>query len=206
MYANDAGVLLSQNNTDGSKWFIEKNNEGYILKYINAEGRDYSNDLIITSDIESSALFLDVGLDGVASLTMNYPRDKYIFKFTSGNTPNFISSCKQITLPAVVKQQVITLLTLCSKNKSDGLMLSNIDTNEIFSPDNLRLESKVTVAIGSEKAFLYSEDKKQNQNKPYLIRGGVVEVLEYKNSMLKVKYTSKNNREIITWIKFIDIL
>jgi hypothetical protein len=55
------------------------------IKYINAEWHDYSNDLIITSDIESSALFLDVGLDGVASLTMNYPRDKYLFKFTSGN-------------------------------------------------------------------------------------------------------------------------
>lgn len=84
-------------------------------------------------------------------------------------------------------------------------MLSNIDTNKIFNPDNLLLESKVRVAIGSEKVFLYNENKKKSKNRPYLIKGDIVDVLEYKNSMLKIRYISKD-KKIITWIGFIDIL
>lgn len=47
--------------------------------------------------------------------------------------------------------------------------------------------------------------KKQQKNKLYLIKGDIVEVLVYKNSMLNIKYTSET-RVVVAWIKFIDIL
>ncbi|MTH48630.1 hypothetical protein [Intestinirhabdus alba] len=205
VFAEKFHVLTAGKNIDGSEWFIEKNGENYDLKYINAKGEEYSNDTIITSDIEGSGLFLDSKPDGTVSLVMDYPRDVYMFKFTSGEIPLLISACKQIRLPSS-EYQVEALLTLCSKDdETAGLSLSNLDASKLLKSDNLVLKDKVKTIIGSDRAFLYNENKKQPRNKPYLIKGDVVEVLEYKNSMLNIKYTSKSG-VVIAWIKFIDIL
>ncbi|ARZ81299.1 MULTISPECIES: hypothetical protein [Enterobacter cloacae complex] len=205
VFAEKSSILTTEKNTDGSEWLIEKNGESYNLKYINAKGDIYSNDKIITSDIEGSGLFLNSESDGTVSLVMDYPRDVYTFKFTSGKKPLFISACKQITLPSS-ENQVEALLTLCSKDdEKTGLNLSSLDVSKLLKSDNLVLKGKVKTLIGSDKAFLYDENKKQQRNKPYLIKGDVVEILEYKSSMLHIKYTSKS-RTVIAWIKFIDIL
>lgn len=205
VFAEKSRVLTAGKNIDGSEWFIEKNDENYNLKYINAKGKEYSNDTIITSDIEGSGLFLDSKPDGTVSLVMDYPRDVYTFKFNSGTIPLLISACKQIKLPSS-EDQVKTLLTLCSKDdETSGLSLSNLDTSKLLKFDNLVLRDKVKTIIGSNRAFLYNENGKQLKNKPYLIKGDVVNVLEYKNSMLNIKYTSKSG-VIIAWIRFIDIL
>ncbi|HEI9615923.1 TPA: hypothetical protein SLH91_000629, partial [Enterobacter hormaechei] len=54
VFAEKSSILTTEKNTDGSEWLIEKNGESYNLKYINAKGDIYSNDKIITSDIEGS--------------------------------------------------------------------------------------------------------------------------------------------------------
>ena len=205
VFAEKSRVLTVGGSIDGSEWIIEKNGGDYNLKYINAKGDEYSNDTIITSDIEGSGLFLDSKPDGTVSLVMDYPRDVYTFKFTSGKIPLLISACKQITLPSS-KYQTEALLTLCSKDdETSGLSLSSLDASKVLKSDNLVLKNKVKTIIGSHRAFLYDENKKQQKNKPYLIKGDVVEVLEYKNSMLNVKYISKS-KVVIAWINFIDIL
>lgn len=205
VFADKSRVLTAGKNIDGSEWFIEKDEGGYNLKYINAKGEVYSNDTIITSDIEGSGLFLDSKPDGTVSLVMDYPRDVYTFKFASRKIPLLISACKQIRLPSSEYESEV-LLTLCSKDdETSGLSLSKLDASKLLKSDNLVLKDKVKTIIGSNRAFLYDENKNQKKNKPYLIKGDVVEVLEYKNSMLNIKYTSKN-RAVIAWIKFIDIL
>ncbi|MDT8627206.1 hypothetical protein [Klebsiella grimontii] len=197
--------VLTAKNIDGSEWFIEKDGGEYNLKYINAKGDVYSNDTILTSDIEGSGLFLDSKPDGTVSLVMDYPRDVYTFKFTSGKRPFLISACKQIRLPSS-GYQADALLTLCSKDDEiSGLSLSTLDASKLLKSDNLVLKDKVKTIVRGNKAFLYDENKKQQKNKPYLIKGDIVEVLAYKNSMLNIKYTSET-RVVVAWIKFIDIL
>lgn len=166
----------------------------------------YSNSTIITSDIKAGSLFLDKSSGDSVSLLMSYPRDSYIFKLSSGTTPNLLSACKRITLPSADQQQAVALLTLCSKdNAKESITLPNADAVNLFSPDNLMLAENIKTLIGNNKVFLYNSNKELKRNKPYLIKGDVVEILEYKSSMLKVKYTSKS-KTTIAWIKFIDIL
>lgn len=203
--ADNTSLLNEINSNDGSKWVIEKNNESYTLKYINPKGSVYRNNTIITSDIGGSGLFLDKNSSGVISLVMDYPKDVYSFNFSSNDIPFLLSACKQITLPSA-GEEAVALLTLCSKDlKKISLTLPNIDVNKVLAPDNLTLKAKVKTVIGSDKSFLYDENKKQKANKPYFIKGDVIEIQEYKNLMLKVKYTSKS-KSTIAWINFVDVL
>ena len=95
---------------------------------------------------------------------------------------------------------------MCSKDDEiSGLSLSTLDASKLLKSDNLVLKDKVKTIVRGNKAFLYDENKKQQKNKPYLIKGDIVEVLAYKNSMLNIKYTSET-RVVVAWIKFIDIL
>lgn len=205
-HAKNIALTDEIKNSDGSIWVVEKNEDIYKVKYTNAKGKDYYNNTIVTSDIEGGNLFLDTTSDGSASLVMDYPKDTYIFKFSSGDIPQLLSACKKITLPSAEQQQAVALLTLCSKDTSiENVTLSNTDADKLLAADNLVLNDDVKTIIGSDKAFLYDEDKKQKRNKPYLIKGDVVEILEYKNSMLKIKYISKT-KVVIAWINFVDIL
>lgn len=203
-FAEGLNLLSEVKNGNGSKWSIEKNDKNYILKYINTKGVVYSNSTIVTSDVEGSDLSLGNNSVGDVSIIMNYPRDLYEFKFSSGDKAFLLSACKQIRLPSTDAQQAVALLTLCSKSVSN-LALSNVDADKLLSPDNLVLNGKVKTTVGNNKAFLYDENGEQRPRKPYLIKGDDIEVLDYKNSFLKVKYMSKN-KEIIAWIKFSDVL
>lgn len=206
VFAKDITVINEVKNNDGSAWVIEVFGGGYNLKYTNSQGKMYSNSAIITSDIEVGNLFLDKVSDNSVSLLMSYPKDSYIFKFSSGPTPKLLSACKKITLPSADQQQAVTLLTLCSKDSvKEGMTLPNADAVNLLAPDNLMLAENIKTLIGNDKAFLYDSNKDPKRNNPYLIKGDVVEILEYRSSMLKVKYTSKS-KTTIAWIKFIDIL
>lgn len=193
-------------NDDGSSWVIERIDGGYNVKYTNVKGEVYNNSTIVTSDIEGSNLFLDAATGNFVNLVMDYTKDVYIFKFSSGYSPDLLSACKKINLPSVDQQQAVAQLTLCSRdNVTENMTLSNTDVEKLFSSNNLMLVGNTKTLIGNDKAFLYDGDKKQRRNKPYLVKGDVVEILEYKNSMLKIKYLSKSNTTI-AWIKFVDIL
>jgi len=193
-------------NNDGSAWMVEKNDKGYYVKYTNARGKEYGNSTIVSSDLEESNLLLDTASIGIVSLVMNYPRDAYIFNFSSGNIPHLISACKRITLPSADQQQVVALLILCSKdNVTRNMILSSADANKLFSSENLILNGSVKTLIGNDRAFLFDENKKNKKNNPYLIKGDVVEIIGYENSMLKVKYNSKTKSDV-AWINFIDVL
>ncbi|MEZ2578422.1 hypothetical protein [Buttiauxella ferragutiae] len=206
VFSKNNTLLNEIKNNDGSKWLIEKNEGTYNFKYTNEKGEVYVNSTIITSDIEGSDLFLDKNSAGHVSLTMDYPRDIYVFEFSSGEVPRFLSACKQITLSSVEQQQTAALLTLCSKDdEASGLILSNVDVGKLLAPDNLALKGKVKTVIGCDKSFLYDSNKKQKKNKPYLIKGDIIEIQEYNNTMLKIKYSSKS-KDIVAWIKFGDIL
>ncbi|HDT2077483.1 MULTISPECIES: hypothetical protein [Enterobacter] len=206
VHARNVIIANEVKNNDGSVWVVEKNNDGYNVKYTNAQGKEYDNNTIITSDIEGSNLFLDALSTDAVSLLMDYPKDAYIFKFSSGEIPRLLSACKRITLPSAEQQQVVAVLTLCSKQSvTEKVTLSNADADKLLASDNLTLDGSVKTLIGNDKAFLYDENKKQKRNKPYLIKGDVVEILDYESSMLKIKYKSK--AKIITaWINFVDIL
>lgn len=204
--AKDITVINEIKNNDGSAWVIEVFDGDYNLKYTNSKGKVYSNSKIITSDIEAGNLFLDYALGDSVSLLMSYPKDSYIFKFSSGTTPNLLSACKRITLSSADQQQAVALLTLCAKDSAkEGMTLPNADIVNLLAPDNLMLAENIKALIGNDKAFLYDSNKDLKRNKPYLIKGDVVEILEYRSSMLKIKYTSKS-KTTIAWIKFIDIL
>jgi len=206
VFAKDITVINEVKNNNGSVWVIEAFGGDYNLKYTNSKGNVYSNSSVITSDIETGNLFLDKISGDSVSLLMSYPKGSYIFKFSSGTTPKLLSACKRISLPSADQQQAVTLLTLCSKNSvKEGMTLPNADAVNLLAPDNLMLAENIKALIGNDKAFLYDSNKDLKRNKPYLIKGNVVEILEYRSSMLKVKYTSKS-KATIAWIKFIDIL
>lgn len=205
-FAKDITVINEVKNNDGSAWVIEVFGGGYNLKYTNSKGKVYSNSTIITSDIEASNLFLDKVAGDSVSLLMSYPKDSYVFKFSSGTTPNLLSACKRITLPSADQQQAVALLTLCSKySAKEGVTLPNADVVNLLALDNLILAGNIKTRIGNDKAFLYDSNKDLKRNKSYLIKGDVIEILEYRSSMLRVKYTSKS-KATIAWVKFIDIL
>lgn len=205
-FAVNATLVREVKNSDGSQWIVEKEGEVYNLKFINAKRKVYNNNSIITPDIKENNLFLNVKSNGDITLSMDYPRDIYAFEFSSEEIPHLLSACKQITLSSADDQQSVSLLTLCSKSNGEShLSLTDVDADKLLNPDNLKLNGKIKTVIGSDKAFIYDEEKKNKFKKPYLIKGDVVEILEYKNSMLKIKYVSKS-RDVIGWIKFEDIL
>lgn len=198
-------TLTETKSYSGCGWLIERDNEVYTIKYQNSNGDLYENSLIITSDIEGSNLSLDSNLDDTVSLIMNYPRDNYVFKFTSGATPHIVSACKQITLSSI-NDGSATALTLCAgKGKIKNIKFSNLSIKNLLDPSNLFLEKRIETIIEVRKSFLYNEWKAQKKNRPYLIKGDVITVLEHKDSMLKIKYLSKSGY-ITAWIKLIDIL
>jgi hypothetical protein len=144
-----------------------KNNDGYNVKYTNAQGKEYDNNTIITSDIEGSNLFLDAVSTDAVSLLMDYPKDAYIFKFSSGEIPRLLSACKRITLPSAEQQQVVAVLTLCSKQSvTEKVTLSNADADKLLASDNLTLDGSVKTLIGNDKAFLYDENKNKSEISP----------------------------------------
>lgn len=204
--AKNNALLSEVKNEDGSVWIIEKSDEGYNLKYTNTKGEVFCNSKIITSSIEENSLYLDATSTGGVSLVMAYPRDSYIFNFSSEYTPSMISACKEITLPSTEQQHAAVLLTLCTKKQVlQGMTLANADTESLLASNNLMLSGNFKTLIGSEKSYLYNENKIQKRGKPYLIKGDVVEVQGYENSMLKIKYVKKS-KVIVAWIKFVDIL
>ncbi|QJT81794.1 hypothetical protein [Kosakonia sp. MUSA4] len=206
VHAKSVVIADEVKNNDGSVWVVEQNVDSYNVKYINAQGKEYGNNTIVTSDIEGSNLFLDAASLGAVSLVMDYPKDTYILRFSSGDTPRLLSACKRITLPSAEQQQAVALLTLCSKQSvTENMTLSSTDIDKLFSADNLTLDENIKAIIGNDKVFLFGENKKQKQNKPYLIKGDVVEIIDYENSMLKIKYKSKT-KAIIAWVNFVDIL
>lgn len=194
-------------NNDGSRWVIEKENEGYNLKYVDSKGEGYNNRGVITSDVgEDNILLINDSPESV-SVLMTYTRDNYVFKFSSGEIPNLLSACKQIKLPSVNNDQAVSLLMLCVKNSVIyNLTLSNMDADKLLASDNLELSDKVKTIIGTNKAFLYDDNKVQYTRKPYLIKGDVIEVLDYENSFLKVRYITRSKRDVIGWVRFEDIL
>lgn len=193
-------------NKDNSEWVLEFKKGGSEIKYTNSNGYVYTNNSVISSDVDASGLFLDQKDNGVASFTVAYPRDTYSFDFSSGNTPVLISACKQTLLPQINNEQAAVVLVLCSKGlDKKNIILPKVKIEEIFKPNNLTLTEHPQVLITSDRSFLYNENSEKMKNKPYLIKGDIVELLEYNNSMLKIKYLSKR-KEIIAWIKFSDIL
>lgn len=205
-HAKNITVIDEVKNNDGSVWIVEKNDNIYNVKYTNTQGEEYDNRTIVTTDIEGSSLFLDAASFGAVTLVMAYPKDTYILKFSSGDTPFLLSACKRITLPSAEKQEAVALLTLCSKEKvTQNINLSSTDIDKLFSSESLILNGDIKTIIGSDKAFLFDEDKKQKKNRPYLVRGDIVEVIYYKDSMLKIKYKSKT-KSIVAWVNFADVL
>lgn len=202
--AKDSNLLREVNNYDGSRWYVEKNDEKYILKYINARGVVYSNSAIITSDVEGSGLFLNNNSNGDVSLIMDYPRDLYEFRFSSGDKASLLSACKQIKLPSTSTKQAVAILTLCSKSVS-AQVFSKLEAETVLASKNLVINGRVKTIIGNDKAFLYDGNGLRVNKNPYLIKGDDIEVLEYKNSFLKVRYMSIN-KSVVSWIQFSDIL
>jgi len=85
------------------------------------------------------------------------------------------------------------------------MSLPDVDADSLLSPEKLHLDHALPAVISSNKAFLYNKNKKQHIKKSYLIKGDIIEVLDYDNSLIKIKYSSQK-RNIITWIKLTDIL
>lgn len=205
-FAENTILAKEISKVDGGQWIVEKENDLVNLKFINAKGITYSNKTIVTSDVESDNLFISIKSNGDMNLTMNYPRDIYSFDFSSTEIPYLLSACKQIMLPSVDKKQAVTLLTLCfRKNDISQLILNDVDANNLFNPGNLTLNGKVKTIIGVDKAFLYNNEGNRLPRNPYLIKGDVIEVLEYKKSFLKIRYKSKF-KDMTNWIRFEDVL
>jgi len=211
VYAKDVKVIDEVKNHDGSIWLVEKKDADYNVKYINAKGREYDNNVLVTSDIEGSNLSLNTepaqkGSIDAVSLVMNYPRDAYIFKFSFGEVPYLLSACKVLTLPSAEKKQAVALLTLCSKkNVIANVTLADTDADKLLLPGNLSLKRKVKTLIGTDKSFLYGDDKRHKPKNPYLIKGDVVEIIDCQDSMLKIRFMSQSG-VVVGWIHYVDIL
>jgi len=205
-FAENTILVNKISNSDGSEWVVERKGVDYNLKYVNKNDKVYDNKSIITSDVADNDLFISSDSSGNISVSIHYPRDVYMFEFSSGETPYLIFACKQIKLPSINHQQAVELLTLCSKKDSmKKLNLSNINADRVLEQNNLFLMRKIKTTIGSDKSFLYNENKIQKLKKPYLIKGDQVEILDHSDSYLKVSY-STGSKKIIGWIKYSDIL
>lgn len=189
-----------------TNWSIYQNNEGYNIKYINEKNEIFENRKIITKDMSAEDFELESKGNDKISLVLNYPRDVYVFDFLSENIPYLKKACKEISLQPASENQVVTTLTLCVKDKYVYKMsLPDVDADSLLSPEKLHLDHALPAVISSNKAFLYNKNKKQHIKKSYLIKGDIIEVLDYDNSLIKIKYSSQK-RNIITWIKLTDIL
>jgi hypothetical protein len=189
-----------------NEWSLLKNGESYFLNYKGSKEIAYSNNSLIDAELDRSSIALTKKSDEVVSLVLSYPRDIYSFIFSSEPTPHILSACKQINLSAIDDSQAATIMVLCSKSSVlNNESFTKLNAEQLLSPNNLYLDGKVKVAIENEKAFLFDDDNVHMKNRPYLIKGDVVEVLEYQNSMLKIKYTGKK-RDVLGWINFSDIL
>lgn len=198
--------VLSEIQANVSEWSLLRNGGGYFLNYKDSKGIAYSNNSLIDADIDRSNIALAKKSDDVVALVLSYPRDVYSFIFSSEPTPHVLSACKQIKLSAIDDSQAATIMVLCSKSSVlNNADFTKLNAEQLLSPNNLYLDGKVKVAIENEKAFLFDDDNVQMKNRPYLIKGDVVEVLEYQNSMLKIKYTG-NKKDVLGWIDFSDIL
>lgn len=205
-FAENTILVNKISNSDGSEWVVERKGDNYNLKYVNKNGMVYNNKSIITSYVADNDFFISSDSSENILVSMHYPRDVYMFEFSSSEIPYLISACKQITLPSVNNQQAVELLTLCFKKDSmKKLNLSNIDADRVLEQNNLFLMRKIKTTIVSDKSFLYNENKKHKTKKPYLIKGDQVEILDYSDSFLKVSY-STGPKKIIGWIKYSDIL
>ncbi|MFS7198154.1 hypothetical protein AB6866_23030 [Rahnella inusitata] len=190
----------------GANWSIYQNNEGYNIKYINKKNEIFENRKIITQDLSEGDFELESKGSDKVSLVLNYPRDVYIFDFLSEDIPYLKKACKEISLQPASENQVVTALTLCVKDKYVYKMsLPDVDADNLLSPEKLHLDHALAAVISSNKAFLYDENKKQYIKKPYLIKGDIIEVLDYDNSWIKIKHSTQK-KNIITWIKLTDIL
>jgi len=207
VFAGADSIVSVLNDGNKGEWSLrKKTDEGYQLKYKNPKGVDFINDSIIDQELNEADISLSKLSSDIVSLVMNYPRDVYSFNFSSAEVPHILSACKQINLSAIDDSQAATIMVLCSKSSvlnNEGF--TKLNAKQLLSPNNLYLDGKVKVAIEKEKAFLFDDDNVQMKNRPYLIKGNVVEVLEYQNSMLKIKYTGKK-KDVLGWIKFSDIL
>lgn len=190
----------------GANWSIHQNNEGYNIKYINKKNEIFENRTIITQDMSEGDFELESKGSNKVSLVLNYPRDVYFFDFLSDDIPYLKKACKEISLQPASKNQVVSALTLCVKDKYFYKMsLPDVDADILLSPEKLLLDHELSAVISSNKTFLYDGSKKQYIKKPYLIKGDIVEVLDYDNSWIKIMYSS-SKKNIITWIKLTDIL
>ncbi|WP_157178870.1 hypothetical protein [Pantoea sp. GM01] len=164
-----------------NEWSLLKNGESYFLNYKGSKGIAYSNNSLIDADLDRSSIALTTKSDEVVSLVLSYPRDIYSFIFSSEPTPHILSACKQINLSAIDDSQAATIMVLCSKSSVlNNESFTKLNAEQLLSPNNLYLDGKVKVAIENEKVFLFDDDNVQRKNRPYLIKGDVVEVLEYK--------------------------
>lgn len=152
-------LLIKTGSYLGGEWLIERDNDVYTIKYKNPNGDLYKNNLIITSDIEGSNLSLDQNPDDTVSLIMNYPRDNYVFKFTSGTAPHIASACKQMVLPSI-NDASVTALTLCyNKEKIKNIEFSDISINNLLEPHNLFLEKKSKQPLKPKNLFYMTKIK-----------------------------------------------
>lgn len=206
VFSSTTNVIQEKKNNDGSSWVINHNGSEYSLEYFNKNGKACKNKEIITPDIAGEDLSLDALTHGDISLVLNYPRDTYLFEFSSGEIPRLIKVCKEISLTSVSDEQVVSLLTLCVKDEYIvSTTLNNVKADALLAPKNLLLEKESSEKITNNKAWLFDGNKSQLPKKPYLIKGGKVRIINYSNSWLQVEFASKNNNTL-AWIELTDVL
>ncbi|WP_276643835.1 hypothetical protein [Siccibacter turicensis] len=204
--ASDNTIIDRIRNDNATEWVVEKNNDSYLLKYINEKGIAYDNKDLIPLDVSESSLFIDYHKGNGVSIVIAYPRDTYEFILLSKDKPYLSSACKEISLTSPNEEQAIENLTLCDKTvKEMDYKFSEINNQTLLKPENLFLEGKAKGVITNDKAFLLDKTGKFKNRKPYLIKGDLVEIEEYNHPFIKINYLSKGKTSS-AWVLLQDVM
>ncbi|VVM47211.1 hypothetical protein [Pseudomonas viridiflava] len=139
----------------------------------------------------------------------DYPNGRDLVELTlKSKKLYFKSASKEMRLQVSNGNEAASFLVLeSSRLKLNNSDFSRLSGSDIFDKDMLTFNgSNITIAVGAEKAFLYSEATDLSITKGYLVKGDLVKVMGYKSGFLRVKYKKKDGAYLDRWISLSSVI
>ncbi|MBV1809879.1 hypothetical protein [Pseudomonas viridiflava] len=147
--------------------------------------------------------------DNQFQILWDYPNGRDLVELTlKSKKLYFTSASKEMRLQVSAGNDVASFLVLeNSKLKLNHFDFSRLSSAEIFDKNTLTFNGdNVSVVIGAEKVFLYSEATELSRTKGYLVKGDLLRVLDYKSGFLRVIYKQKDGAYLDRWISLSSVI
>lgn len=141
-----------------------------------------------------------------ANLYFEYPNNTYLITIITTNNKLASSSLSIKTAPLEDSFAESPLILETKDEVIKSANLENINKNDLFRKENLKISTKTQLKITSPKAYLWDSADDTSAKKMYLIEGDKVIATEYKNGRLRIQYTTSKGRNIEKWINISSIL